>query len=285
MAAAPGTFPDPFLLATFATGALVMRGAGCTINDMWDRKIDQAVERTKDRPLASGQVSMLDALTFLSLQLGVGSLILLQLNWFSVLLGASSLGIVVLYPLMKRLTYYPQLVLGLAFNWGALLGWSATMGSCDWGICLALYTAGISWTMIYDTIYAHQDKYDDVIIGVKSTAIKFGAQTPICLSCFASTMGVSLLYSGWLNDQTWPFYTAVGAVLAHISHQIYTLDINDREDCAKKFVSNRWVGLILALGCIGGSFLKDEVKDAENEAKDVQAILSKAANINILAKS
>merc|ERR1719233_674127 len=203
-------------LSLVLSTAFVMRGAGCTINDMWDKNIDKAVERTRDRPITSGQVSMFDALVFLGGQLGVGLLILLQLNWYSVLLGAASMGLVVTYPVMKRFTYYPQFVLGLAFNWGALLGWSALVGSCDWSVVIPLYLAGISWTMIYDTIYAHQeDKYDDVIIGMKSTAIKFGDQTPVCLSCFATTMITCLTYCGWSTGQTWPYYGALLGVGGH----------------------------------------------------------------------
>jgi 4-hydroxybenzoate polyprenyltransferase len=276
LAGVSGALPNLQLLALFGAGAFVMRGAGCTINDMWDRNIDSAVERTRDRPIASGKISLFDSLVFLGGQLGVGILILLELNWYSVVLGVSSMGLVVLYPLMKRVTHYPQLILGLTFNWGALLGWSAAQGFCNWSVCLSLYSAGICWTMIYDTIYAHQDKYDDIIIGMKSTAIKFGEQTPICLSCFATMMGLSLTYSGWLCEQTWPYYTSIAAVLAHISHQIYTLDINDGEDCAKKFLSNRWVGLILFLGCIGGTYCKDE----RTESSNVSEILQQATKSN-----
>jgi len=258
MAAGPGHLPDLSLLATFAVGSFVMRGAGCTINDMWDRNIDNKVERTRDRPITSGQVSMFDALVFLGGQLGLGLLILLQLNWYSVLLGAASMGLVVTYPVMKRFTYYPQFVLGLAFNWGALLGWSSVLGFCDWNVCLPLYCAGISWTMIYDTIYAHQDKYDDVIIGMKSTAIKFGDQTDLCLSCFATTMLSSLAYCGYQTGQTWPYYLSLGGVGAHLAHQLITLDVNNREDCAKKFISNRWVGLGVFLGILAGGLVKEE---------------------------
>jgi len=200
---------------------------------------------------------MFSALNFLALQLGVGLQVLLQLNWYSVLLGAASLSLVTTYPLMKRFTYYPQFVLGLTFNWGALLGWSALSGECDWSVCLPLYIAGISWTMIYDTIYAHQDKYDDVIIGVKSTAIKFGSKTPVCLSCFATTMVSSLLYCGWATQQTAPYYAAIAGVAAHLTHQISTLDIEDGEDCARKFLSNRWVGFYIFMGILLGTALKE----------------------------
>lgn len=156
LSAAPGAWPDPLMLAVFATGAFVMRGAGCTINDMWDRDIDSKVARTKDRPLANGDLTQTDALVFLSAQLGIGLLVLLQLNLYSIVLGAGSLALVIVYPLMKRVTYWPQFVLGMAFNWGALLGWSATQGSVYWSACLPLYAAGVCWTIVYDTIYAHQ---------------------------------------------------------------------------------------------------------------------------------
>jgi len=263
LATSPGTFPDLSLLALFGVGSLVMRGAGCTINDMMDRNIDCLVERTRDRPITSGQISMFESLVFLGGQLGLGLLILLQLNWYSVLLGAASLGLVITYPLMKRFTYYPQFVLGLTFNWGALMGWSAVMGGCDWSICLPLYIAGISWTMIYDTIYAHQDKYDDVIVGVKSTALKFGEQTPACLSCFATTMMASLAYCGWATQQTLPFYLSLLVMGGHLSHQIITLDIDDRDDCAQKFLSNRWVGLCVFVGILSGTLMKESEEETQ----------------------
>eukprot|EP00095_Tigriopus_kingsejongensis_P007364 maker-scaffold1571_size35388-snap-gene-0.5 protein:Tk07364 transcript:maker-scaffold1571_size35388-snap-gene-0.5-mRNA-1 annotation:"4-hydroxybenzoate mitochondrial" len=257
LATAPGTLPDLRLLALFGAGAFVMRGAGCTINDMWDRDIDNKVERTRSRPLTSGQLSMVDAVMFLGGQLGLGLLVLLNLNWYSVILGASSMGLVVLYPVMKRFTYWPQLVLGLAFNWGTLLGWSAVQGSCDWSVCAPLYVAGISWTIIYDTIYAHQDKYDDLVLGIKSTALKFGDHTKQWLTAFSTAMISSLVLSGTACDQTWPYYTAVAAISLHLTRQIYTLDINDPSDCAKKFVSNRRVGLVLFLGVLLGTYLKE----------------------------
>ncbi|CAD6992812.1 unnamed protein product [Ceratitis capitata] len=157
LSANAGCWPDWKMLGLFATGALIMRGAGCTINDLWDKDIDAKVERTP--------------------QLSLGLLVLLQLNWQSIVLGASSLGLVITYPLMKRITYWPQLVLGMAFNWGALLGWCATQGAVNWEACLPLYLSGICWTIVYDTIYAHQDKFDDIQIGVKSTALRFGENT------------------------------------------------------------------------------------------------------------
>jgi len=271
LATQAGHLPDPQLLALFGLGSLVMRGAGCTINDMWDRNIDRQVERTRDRPITSGSVGMFDALVYLGGQLGLGLAILLQLNWFSVLLGAASMGLVVTYPLMKRFTYYPQFVLGLAFNWGALIGWSAVRGACDWSIVLPLYCSGICWTMIYDTIYAHQDKYDDVILGVKSTAIKFGEQTPVCLSCFATAMLSCLAYCGLQTGQTWPFYASLLGVTGHLMYQIRTLDINNREDCANKFTSNRWVGLTVFLGLSLGTLMKEMDQDPISVQEIVEA--------------
>lgn len=133
-----------------------MRGAGCTINDMWDKEIDAKVARTRDRPLVSGGITRWDAFGFLGIQLSTGLLLLLELNLYSIMLGACSLGLVIIYPLMKRVTHWPQLILGMTFNWGALLGWSATQGSIMWSACLPLYVAGVCWTIVYDTIYAHQ---------------------------------------------------------------------------------------------------------------------------------
>ncbi|XP_057652344.1 4-hydroxybenzoate polyprenyltransferase, mitochondrial [Diorhabda carinulata] len=265
-AAVPGSIPDLSMLSLFATGALVMRGAGCTINDMWDKDIDGKVARTKERPLVNGDISMKQAFVFLAGQLSVGLAILLQLNWPSVFLGASSLALVVTYPLMKRVTYWPQLVLGLTFNWGALLGYSAIHGYVDVPICVPLYLAGVCWTIIYDTIYAHQDKSDDLRLGIKSTALKFNDYTKIWLSGFASTMIGSLILSGIMNSQTWPYYTAVSLVSLHIANQIISLKVNDASDCSRKFLSNSTVGFIIFCGITLGILLKKE-KPKENKEK------------------
>lgn len=265
MAAPTGSFPDPYLLALFGAGAVVMRGAGCTINDMWDKDIDAKVERTKNRPLVNGDVSTKQAWVFLAGQLSVGLTILLQLNWTSVFLGASSLGLVICYPLMKRFTYWPQLVLGFTFNWGALLGYCAVKGYVDLSICLPLYIAGVCWTIIYDTIYAHQDRLEDISIGIKSTAIKFGEKTDLWLTGFAATMVSNLILSGIMSEQTWPYYLSVAAVATHLTNQIYNLKINNGKDCAEKFISNANVGLILFLGIISGILLK---KSEKHQSKD-----------------
>ncbi|PWN43451.1 4-hydroxybenzoate polyprenyl transferase [Ceraceosorus guamensis] len=182
--------------AIFGTGALVMRGAGCTINDMWDRKLDQGVERTRSRPIASGALTPMNALVFLSGQLSLGLAVLLQLNWYSIFFGATSLGLVIVYPLMKRITHWPQLVLGLAFNWGSLLGYAALGGHLHLPIVLPLYAGTVCWTILYDTIYAHQDAKDDLATGIKSTALLFGDKTKPILSlfgtCFVGSTAVAM---------------------------------------------------------------------------------------------
>uniref|UniRef100_A0A182QNK7 4-hydroxybenzoate polyprenyltransferase, mitochondrial n=1 Tax=Anopheles farauti TaxID=69004 RepID=A0A182QNK7_9DIPT len=259
-----GCWPDPYMLGLFGVGAFIMRGAGCTINDLWDRDIDAKVERTRSRPLVAGEIAPFDALVFLSGQLGVGLLVLLQLNWYSILLGASSLGLVIVYPLMKRITYWPQLMLGATFNWGALLGWSATQGSVEWSACLPLYVAGVCWTIVYDTIYAHQDKVDDLIIGIKSTALRFGDNTKLWLSGFTVAMVGNLIAAGLMCDQTWPYYTSIGLIGAHLAHQIHSLNINNPKDCATKFISNHQVGFLLFLGIVLGTLYK---KNSEERLK------------------
>lgn len=266
-AAPPGCIPDLYTLALFGTGAFIMRGAGCTINDMWDRDIDKKVVRTANRPLVNGDIMMPQAWTFLFAQLSAGLAVLLQLNWYSVILGASSMLLVVSYPLMKRVTYWPQLVLGFTFNWGALLGCSAIKGYVDLPVCLPLYFAGVCWTIIYDTIYAHQDRKDDLLLGIKSTAIKFDKDTKLWLSSFGATMISSLVLSGIANQQTWPYYLSTAFLSAHLGYQIFTLNINNPADCASKFVSNVHVGFILFCGIVLGNLLKKNVVKEESVDK------------------
>ncbi|GIY90827.1 4-hydroxybenzoate polyprenyltransferase, mitochondrial [Caerostris darwini] len=268
LAATPGCLPDLSLLALFGAGAFLMRGAGCTINDLWDKDIDSKVARTKSRPLAHGDISTLDAWMFLGGQLSLALFVLLQLNWHSVLLGASSLGLVIVYPLVKRISYWPQLMLGLTFNWGALLGWSAVHASCNWSAVLPLYTACISWTMIYDTIYAHQDKVDDVLVKIKSTALKFKENTKYYLTGFSTSMITLLLLSGYNCEQTWPFYASVGLTSILLMSQIKTVNTNDPQSCWKAFKSNRKIGLIIFLGIISGNLLK-EIKDSKVKKSNV----------------
>lgn len=208
------------MLGLFAAGAVIMRGAGCTINDMWDKDIDGKVQRTSSRPLVTKEMTNLDAWFYLGGQLGIGLLILLQLNWNAILLGASSLGLVIVYPLMKRITNWPQFILGMTFNWGALLGYCAVQGDINWAVCLPLYTAGICWTIIYDTIYAHQDRIDDLIIGVRSTALTFGKDTKKWLTAFSCVMTSCLTSTGLICDMTWPYYASLALITAHIGQQV-----------------------------------------------------------------
>jgi len=264
LAATAGSFPNFYMLFLFGVGALTMRGAGCTINDMWDRDIDSKVERTRTRPIASGQITMVNAFIFLSGLLALGDIILLQLNWESIVLGASSLGLVVTYPLAKRFFSWPQLSLGLVFNWGAFLGWTAIHGSCKLSACLPLYLACISWTLIYDTIYAHQDKKDDISIGVKSTAITFGRDTKQYLYGFSATMAGGLATAGFFCDQTAPYYLAVALAISRLIYQIRTLNINDPSDCGEKFTSNSNLGFIIMGGIIAGNLMRKEKEEIKN---------------------
>ena len=249
--------PDPSLLAVFGIGAFVMRGAGCTINDMWDKDFDKDVARTKNRPLASGRISPFQALVFLGCQLSVGLGVLLQLNDYCLSLGASSLALVVSYPFFKRVTHYPQVVLGLAFNWGALLGWAAVHGSCDWSVVLPLYSAGVSWTMIYDTWYAHQDKEDDKKLGLKSTAIAWGDNTKKIASLYSVGMVGGLGMSGYAAGlaHSIPFNIGLAATAAHLSWQIYSADLNDRINLNNKFRSNNILGGVIFACIFGGNIM------------------------------
>lgn len=261
-----GEIPDLCILGLFASGAVIMRGAGCTINDLWDKKYDLQVSRTKNRPLASGRISTLSALFFLAGQLTTSLFILTRFDQSSIILGACSMILVITYPLAKRYTHWAQLILGMTFNWGALLGYSVVKGGIDYAcatdLCavIPLYLAGISWTLIYDTIYAHQDKTDDQLIGLKSTAIKFGDNTKAWLSFFSVSMVSSLLVSGIVTDQTWPYYASVGLISGHLIRQIKTLNIHDAEDCWKKFKANSSVGFILASGLFISTLFKEKEK-------------------------
>ncbi|KAJ1947514.1 Para-hydroxybenzoate--polyprenyltransferase, mitochondrial precursor (PHB:polyprenyltransferase), partial [Linderina pennispora] len=212
-----------YMLALFGTGAVVMRGAGCTINDMWDVKFDKMVERTRIRPIASGLISRPKAFVFLGAQLSVALGVLVQLNPYTIAFTLGSMPLVIIYPFMKRITYWPQFVLGLAFNWGALVGWTAITGGMDWAVTLPLYAAGVSWTLVYDTIYGHQDKRDDVVAGVKSTSLLFGDSTRPILTGFSATTMSLISLAGYMNGQGLPFYlTALGAGSAHLIWQLKT---------------------------------------------------------------
>ncbi len=249
VALATPAWPDVKMFALFAIGALVMRGAGCAVNDIVDRDFDARVARTATRPIPSGEVSVFKAFVFLGLLLGLGLMVLMQFNAFAMTLGVSSLVLIVLYPFMKRFTYWPQLFLGFTFNWGALLGWAAMTGNLA-PPAIALYGAGIFWTLGYDTIYAHQDKEDDIMIGVKSTALKFGASTELWLFGFyAAAIGL-FGFAGFLTGLGWPFYLVLAVGAGHLVWQIKSVDITDPKSCLSRFKSNRDFGFIVLAGII-----------------------------------
>ncbi len=246
--ASPGV-PDWRFALLFAAGSLVMRGAGCTINDIADRNYDGKVARTALRPIPSGDVSVKQAVVFLGVQLLIGLTVLIQFNEFAAILGLSSIGLVAIYPFAKRVTYWPQVVLGLTFNWGALMGWAVTHGGLGPAPVL-LYLAGVFWTLGYDTIYAHQDKEDDAMIGVKSTALRLGAGTRPWLAAFYGAM-VALLAGAGYHAALHPLYYA-GLLIAagHLLWQVKTVDIDDPKSCLVRFKSNRDVGFIVLTAII-----------------------------------
>jgi 4-hydroxybenzoate polyprenyltransferase len=228
----------------FFVGAFAMRGAGCTWNDIVDRDLDAKVERTRSRPIPSGQVSVQAAACFLVAQSLLGLAVLLQFNAFTVWTGIASLGVVAVYPFMKRFIDWPQIVLGLAFSWGALMGWPATFGRLDWP-ALVLYAGSIAWVIGYDTIYAHQDREDDALIGIKSTALLFGENTRPMLAVFYTLAVALLAFAGWGAGAGIVFSIGLVAFAAQLSWQISRFRIGDPDLCLKLFKSNRDAGLIL----------------------------------------
>jgi 4-hydroxybenzoate polyprenyltransferase len=242
--AAGGGLPNFWYALLFMVGAIVMRGAGCTLNDMVDRDFDGKVARTQSRPLPSGQAGLWGALVFLGLLCFSGLAVLLQFNWYTVFLGTASLGIVVVYPYMKRITYWPQVVLGLAFNWGALLGWTAIHGSLSVAPVL-LYFGGISWTLAYDTIYAHQDKDDDLLIGVKSTALRFGKTTPAWLALFFALALLLIDAAIVLAGGSYISHMGVAGAALHAMWQLGRFRADDAARCLELFRSNRVFGLLI----------------------------------------
>ncbi len=242
-------------LVLFFIGAFAMRGAGCTWNDIVDRDLDARVERTRSRPIPSGQVSVWAALAFLVVQALIGLAVLIQFNRFTILLGFASLAVVAVYPFMKRITYWPQIALGLAFSWGALMGWPAMFGRLD-PPALLLYAGAIAWVIGYDTVYAHQDREDDALIGIKSTALLFGEYTKPLLVVFYTLAVALIALAGWSAGAGFVFSLALVAFAAHLCWQIQRLDIDDPENCLAVFKSNRDAGLILFAGLVLDAFAK-----------------------------
>lgn len=235
----------------FGIGAIIMRGAGCVINDLWDRDIDKAVERTRMRPLASGQISIQKAIFFLCGLMSLGLIILLQLPMMAVILGVISLVPVILYPLAKRVTWYPQAVLGLTFNFGALIGSAAVKEDVSFEAML-LYVAGFFWTLAYDTIYAHQDIADDGVVGIKSTAQKFGTYSYQFISLFYAVFIGLIYWTGLITQASLFFYLLWALSCFFILRQINTLDVNNPANCLQSFRANRNIGLIVFFAYFGG---------------------------------
>jgi 4-hydroxybenzoate polyprenyltransferase len=242
-------YPDLWYLVLFLAGAFAMRGAGCTYNDIVDRDYDKRVARTAARPIPSGQVSVAQAFAFLVLLCLAGLAVLLQFNWFTVGLGASSLALIAVYPFAKRFTYWPQAVLGLTFKWGALVGWAAVTGALGLP-ALLLYAGSVLWTIGYDTIYAHQDREDDELLGVKSTALRFGAATPYWLTGLYGAALVLWGAAGLTAGARGPFLLALAAAALQLAWQVRTLDTADAANCLIRFRSNRWVGWLLLGGLV-----------------------------------
>lgn len=249
--AAPSFGFGLWLAFLFFVGAFVMRGAGCVVNDLWDRDIDAKVERTRGRPLASGAIRPRQAVAFLALLCTIGLLILLQLSAAAIWLGVLSLLPILLYPAAKRVTDYPQLVLGFTFGWGALMGPAAASGALGWE-AISLYAAVILWILGYDTIYAHQDREDDAMVGIGSTALKFGDRTrPFLAACYAGMVAL-LALTGLLAGLSLWFFLALLLPAGLLAWQVRALDIHNPAHCLMLFKANREVGLVVALAILIG---------------------------------
>ncbi len=238
---------DWYIVFLFCLGAIIMRAAGCVINDLWDKNLDQKVARTQMRPLASGALSRKQALLFLFLLLLSGLTILIQMSFITILLGILSLPLIILYPLMKRITWWPQAFLGIIFNFGVLMGWAATSGILELP-ALILYGSAALWTLGYDTIYAHQDKEDDALIGIKSTALKFGENSALWVKVFYILSWILLAISASMAFKSFFTPFLLLPALLHIFWQIKMWRINSPQSALEIFKSNRNYGIIVLAG-------------------------------------
>jgi len=238
-----------YTMALFWFGAIVMRGAGCIINDLWDRKLDRQVERTKTRPLAAGTISEKQAFVCLAALLLTGLLILWQMSLVTVLLGFMVFPMIILYPLMKRWTWWPQAFLGLTFNFGALMGWAAVNDVISLTAVL-LYAAGFFWTLGYDTIYAHQDKEDDMRVGIKSTALKFGDNSKNYVTIFYVMAMLLLVLAFYTAGAGWLSVALLTLPAGHFAWQLKNWDSNDPENSLRIFKSNQDFGMLVLLAAI-----------------------------------
>jgi 4-hydroxybenzoate polyprenyltransferase len=253
--AAGEPFPNPWYLLLFLVGSVVMRGAGCTYNDILDRDIDARVARTRSRPIPSGRVSPQRAAAFMVVLSLIGFLVLIQFNLFSIVLGIASLAVVAVYPFMKRVSGHPQVVLGLAFSWGALMGWAAVFGRLD-AAALALYAASVAWTIGYDTIYAHQDREDDALIGLGSTAITYADRSDRFLAlCYGAALLLVLAALVAAGSRIFAYVGAFGFG-AHLAWQVARFDARDPDRCLVLFRSNRWAGWLLMAGLVADAAIR-----------------------------
>lgn len=268
LAAAPGALPSLPLAVVFTSGAFVMRSAGCTINDIWDRRFDAQVARTSQRPLARGTLSLPAAWAFLGAQLGLGLVLLSTLSPEAVALGCAIVPVVGIYPALKRVTHLPQVVLGTAMNWGVVMGWAAVHGVAGLasGGAAALYCGGILWTVVYDTIYAHQDRDDDARLGLRSTALLLGDVTRPVLLALATAAGGAWVLAGVQAGLASPYFVAVAGAWAHMAWQAGTADYGSRASLATRFNSSKWAGALLLAGIVAGRILA-----ADREAEKASA--------------
>ncbi|ORC87121.1 prenyltransferase [Trypanosoma theileri] len=268
------------LIILFATGAFLMRSAGCVINDMWDRKFDRLVERTKTRPLASGAMSMTEASGVLVVNLALALVIALNLSPMALVVVVSITPLIVLYPFMKRVTYMPQLFLGLCYNWGIFVGYAAVLNRVDLAVTLPIYTAAVVWTVLYDTIYAYQDRKDDIKCGVKSSALLIGDRKHI-LMAMIFPVGLGILISGLMVSQSLPFYIAILICVWYLQGIVDDVNIYDGWSCATGFRRNVRFGFFVFLSmCLGNVFWAlasehQKEKDAENSSVSEQSALMK----------
>lgn len=244
--------PPPPRTHRLTVTPLVLRSAGCIINDLWDSDLDHKVARTRNRPLASRELGNTQALAFLAAHLSLGLCGLLCLNVECIKLGFAIMPLVIVYPLMKRITHWPQLVLGLAFNWGAVIGWAEVHGSVSWAHALPLYAGGVCWTIVYDTLYGHQDKGDDRELGIKSTALLFGEKTKPILAGFGAASVGLIGAAGYSAGLSWPFYAGTAAAGAHLARQIVSADLDDPRGLFRIFKSNQEFGALVFASIVAG---------------------------------
>lgn len=246
--------PTVFRLIIFSLGALLMRGIGCTFNDIFDRNFDSKVERTRYRPLTSGQITLKKALCFAFLQLAACGLLLFAINPYSRWLAVALVPIVIVYPLCKRFTYWPQIVLGIGFNWGMLMAWSDTQNTVPLA-AIAMWLGAVLWQVGYDSIYAYVDMRDDIALGLHSTALRFQDKGKLWISGFYAATIFLWLWAGLALQMSWAYYVVMAAVAAHFIWQMLVFSVTRPDRSFMLFRSNMHVGLLLVLAALGGTLI------------------------------